>query len=212
MPLAPLHSDSIRPPDGAIRWRLLGCATTRLQRPSVGWVTRSLPTDFVGKIRYRLQRGLWWKMLRSFPPYQALRRLTCFVAVAVQKLQTTRTRSPSEGRAQVLRRGTRGMDAERGAMGHGCPFATTPERRRREGSFAKQNPDAGGGLLFGYFFLATQEKVTRPAGRNQCLSHPANRGNPRTRILAHRTTRQRRMPHSAGRMESLRSGRAAWIP
>jgi len=50
----------------------------------------------------------------------------------------------------VLRRGTRGMDAERGVMGHGCPFATAPEQRRREGSFAKQNPDAGVA-----FFLVT---------------------------------------------------------
>gem|GEM_PF-4342582 len=31
---------------------------------------------------------------------------------------------PSEGRTQALRRGTRGMDAERGTKGQGCPFVT----------------------------------------------------------------------------------------
>jgi len=42
------------------------------------------------------------------------------------------------------------MDAERGVMGHGWPFATPPEQRLSEGSFAKQNPDAGVA-----FFLVT---------------------------------------------------------
>jgi len=33
---------------------------------------------------------------------------------------------PSGGRTQALRRGTRGMDAERGTKGQGCPFVTCP--------------------------------------------------------------------------------------
>ena len=34
--------------------------------------------------------------------------------------------SPSGGRTQALCRGTRGMDAERGTKGQGCPFVTCP--------------------------------------------------------------------------------------
>ncbi len=50
-------------------------------------------------------------------------------------------RSPSGGRVEVLRRGTRGMDAERGTKGQGRPFvrgrlARPPERHRSEGSLA----------------------------------------------------------------------------
>ena len=80
----------------------------------------------------------------------------------------------------MLRRGTRGMDAERGVMGHGCPFVRgrlvrSPGAAPEGGKFCEAKPGCRGGLLFGYFFLATQEKVTRPAGRNQRFSHLANR-------------------------------------
>ncbi len=127
-------------------------------------------------------------------------------------LQTARTRSP-------FRRPSAG--AAQGDARHGCrarrdgtwmSLRAGPGAAPEGGKFCEAKPGCGGGLLFGYFFLATQEKVTRLAGRNQCLSHPANRGNPRIRILAHRTTRQRQTPRSAGLMESLRSGRSAWMP
>gem|GEM_PF-3662579 len=72
----------------------------------------------------------------------------------------------------MLRRGARGMDAERGAMGQGWPFATPPGAAPEGGKFCEAKPGCGGGLLFGYFFLATQEKVTRPAGRKPMLSQP----------------------------------------
>ena len=71
------------------------------------------------------------------------------------------------------------MDAERGVMGHGCPFATTPGAAPERGEFCAAKPGCRGGLLFGYFFLATQEKVTRPAGRNQPIS--THRNQPRHR-------------------------------
>ena len=58
------------------------------------------------------------------------------------------------------------MDAERGVMGHGCPFATAPGAAPEGGEFCEAKPGCRGGLLFGYFFLATQEKVTRRARRN----------------------------------------------
>ncbi len=40
--------------------------------------------------------------------------------------------SPSGGRAQALRRGTRGMDAERGTKGQGRPFVTCPRSNAGE--------------------------------------------------------------------------------
>ena len=58
------------------------------------------------------------------------------------------------------------MDAERGVMGQGWPFATTPGAAPERGKFCAAKPGCRGGLLFGYFFLATQEKVTRRARRN----------------------------------------------
>ena len=70
---------------------------------------------------------------------------------------------------ESARRGASGMDAERGAMGHGCPFATTPGAAPERGKFCEAKPGWWGGLLFGYFFLAKQEKVTRPAGRNRTI-------------------------------------------
>ncbi len=77
--------------------------------------------------------------------------------------------SPSGGRSQALRRGTRGMDAERVTKGQGRPFVTTsgamPERGKSGRAAAR--PGCRGRLLFGYFLLARQEKVTRRARRNR---------------------------------------------
>ncbi|MCY1300810.1 hypothetical protein D9M70_503930 [compost metagenome] len=68
------------------------------------------------------------------------------------------------------RKGLSGMDAARAAMGQGWPFAAGPwsgDGANEPG--AKRRAGCRGGLLFGYFFLARQEKVTRPGGRNQKL-------------------------------------------
>ncbi len=75
--------------------------------------------------------------------------------------------SPSGGRVEVLRSGTRGMDAERGTKGQGRPFVTCPRSGTgARGVWPQARPGCRGGLLFGYFLLARQEKVTRPGGRN----------------------------------------------
>ncbi len=53
-------------------------------------------------------------------------------------------RSPSGGRVEVLRRGTRGMDAERGAKGQGRPFVTAPGAAPERGeSGHRPDPDVG---------------------------------------------------------------------
>ena len=70
-------------------------------------------------------------MLRSFPPYEAFRRLTCFVAVAVQKLPDDSVpipfRRPSVGAAQ-------------GGARHGC-------RARSDGTgmSLRDDPRSGAG-------------------------------------------------------------------
>ena len=78
----------------------------------------------------------------------------------------------------MLRRGTRGMDAERGAMGQGWPFATTPGAAPERGEFCEASRGRlvrmQGWPSFWLLFLRL-EKVTRPAGRNQCLSQLSHR-------------------------------------
>src|SRR5690606_24707943 len=58
--------------------------------------------------------------------------------------QATGTRSPSEGRVEVLRRGTRGRDAERGRKGQGRPFVTAPGATPERGKSGRRpDPDVG---------------------------------------------------------------------
>src|SRR5690606_6205045 len=53
-------------------------------------------------------------------------------------------RSPSGGRVEVLRRGTRGMDAERGTKGQGRPFVTAPGAAPERGKSGRRpDPDVG---------------------------------------------------------------------
>jgi hypothetical protein len=61
-----------------------------------------------------------------------------------------------------------GREAGRRARseGTGTPFATAPGVTPEGGELCAAKPGCRGGLLFGYFFLATQEKVTRRARRN----------------------------------------------
>ena len=68
---------------------------------------------------------------------------------------------------EVLRRGTSRMDAARGVKGHGRPLYAGPrsDTGGRE-VWPQAGPGCRGGLLFGYFLLARQEKVTRRARRN----------------------------------------------
>ena len=74
--------------------------------------------------------------------------------------------SPSGGRAQALCRGTRGMDAERGAKGQGCPFAPCP----RNGAGAREVwPRSGqtrmlGRAFFCLLFFARAKKSEAPGG------------------------------------------------
>jgi hypothetical protein len=77
---------------------------------------------------------------------------------------------------EVSRRGTRGMDAERGAKGQGRPFVTAPGAAPERG-----NPGAAGAgcrarFLLGYFlFRASKEKVTRPGAETRSVSTLDNR-------------------------------------
>ena len=68
-------------------------------------------------------------------------------------------RIPSGGRVEVLWRGAFGMDAKRGAMGQGWPFATTLGTVPERGEFRVAKPGCRAHFLFGYFlFRASKEK------------------------------------------------------
>lgn len=68
---------------------------------------------------------------------------------------------------EVLRRGAFGMDAKRGVMGQGWPFATTLGAVPERGEFRGAKPGCRARFLFGYFlFRASKEKVTRRKGEN----------------------------------------------
>ena len=71
-------------------------------------------------------------------------------------------RRPSGGVAQ----GDARQDAERGTKGQGRPFVTAPGAAPEGGKSggAAARPGCRGALLFGYFLLGTQEKVTRRKG------------------------------------------------
>ncbi len=66
---------------------------------------------------------------------------------------------------EVLWRGAFGMDAKRGVMGQGWPFATTLGAAPERGEFRVAKPGCRARFLFGYFlFRASKEKVTRRKG------------------------------------------------
>jgi len=93
--------------------------------------------------------------------------------------QASRTNSPVRRPSVGVAQGDARQDAERGVKGQGRPFATAPGAAPEGGEFCEAKPGCRGGLLFGYFLLARQEKVTRPAGRN--LNHQATRQSASTR-------------------------------
>ncbi|GEM_PF-1685271 len=82
---------------------------------------------------------------------------------------------PSGGREEVLRRRTRGRtpseERRTGPPRQGRPFVTAPGAAPERGNPGVAGAGCRGGLLFGYFLLARQEKVTRPGGRNQMCQH-----------------------------------------
>ena len=76
-------------------------------------------------------------------------------------------RRPSGGVVQ----GDARQDAERGTKGQGRPFVTAPGAAPEGGKSGgvAARPGCRGALLFGYFLLGTQEKVTRRKGERGAL-------------------------------------------
>ncbi|HAW25628.1 MAG TPA: hypothetical protein DCX38_20140 [Pseudomonas sp.] len=90
-------------------------------------------------------------MLRSFPPYEARRRLKRFVAVAIQELPDGSFPSPlQEAERRRCAGGREAWMPSEERWARDGPSRRPPEQRRSEGSFAQQNPDAGVA-----FFLVT---------------------------------------------------------
>jgi hypothetical protein len=138
MPLAPLRSDSIRPPERGVRRRLAGRALEKPEAMSSQGGLIDSCGEFVG-----------WKTAKHFPPQSSPRSVSNFAfenrwvsfALPTLRLAPTSaslhrpsdpTESPlSEGRAQVAWKGLSGMDAARAALGrgrhrHGWPVAASP--------------------------------------------------------------------------------------
>src|SRR5690606_8640970 len=76
---------------------------------------------------------------------------------------------PSEGRMESLCKGLSGMDAARGAMGQGWPFATGPwksDGMKEPRARSDRGRMPGALLLWLLSSWASKKKVTRPGGRN----------------------------------------------
>ena len=155
LPPIPFHVDSTRPPDGTL---------SQPRRPCTHrWFPRSAWEPIQGRSASRRRgasvaacpRGAW----------------------ARSRLVATRRRAELDGRGRAeipvrrpsggVAQGTRDRDVERGTKGQGRPFVTAPGAAPEGGQFRAAKPVCRGGLLFGYFLLARQEKVTRRARRNQ---------------------------------------------
>jgi len=128
-----------------------------------------------------LARDVGWIPTQSFPPQatskflSGLGRLICKPAgklrvthrtEPLRNFQSARTpapvRRPSGGVAQGDARHGRRARSE----GTGTSLRDGPRSGAGGGEFCEAKPGCRSGLLFGYFFLAKQEKVTRRARRN----------------------------------------------
>ena len=112
--------------------------------------------------------GVWscLKVLYSFPDGSHASRGNHQCAKRQDKPPgNSEPESPSGGRVEVLRRGTSRMDAVRGVKGHGRPlYAGRRSGTGRREVWPQVRPGCRGALLFGYFLLGKQEKVTRRKG------------------------------------------------
>ena len=111
---------------------------------------------------FRFRVSQWWKSLRRFPPYRAVFPRAAQRKTIRQLGARVPVRRPSGGVAQ----GDARQDAERGTMGQGRPSVTAPGAAPEGGKSggAAARPGCRGALLFGYFLLGKQEKVTRRKG------------------------------------------------
>ena len=126
------------------------------------WVSFALPTLRTSRPSTRNPFGLVLRRLlvRTHANKQSVS------LPLLHTLQTTRSRIPFRRPSVCVAQGDARQDAERGVKGQGPPFATAPGVTPEGAEFCAAKPGCRGGLLFGYFFLATQEKVTRRARRN----------------------------------------------
>ena len=148
-------------------WKFLNGNSNKALQSSAGFVGWKTAEHFPPQSTRRLVSNLVQETLWVSFALPTLRSLEAPTTASLHGLSDT-TESPlSGGRAQVAWKGLSGMDAARAAMGQGWPFAACPwSGDGARVPFAQRRAGCRGGLLFGYFFLATQEKVTRRARRN----------------------------------------------
>jgi len=150
MPLAPLHADSIRPPERGVRRGLL--VRSRNNRKSISTQKR------FAYVPNGNENLVGWKTAKHFPSRSTQESLSAsgrenrWVSFALPTLRVGSTTASLHGlsdntepplpggRAQMSRKGLSGMDAARAAMGQGWPFAAGPwsvtgarEHRRSRG-------------------------------------------------------------------------------
>ena len=117
--------------------------------------------------------------------------------------------SPSGGRAQALRRGSRGMDAERVTKGQGRPFVTCP----RSGAGARavwarsDQTRMSGWAFFCLLFFAQTKKSEAPEGAQPIVqATPCVTGTAQGLITHNRHNKAPTLEH--GRQQAAREARA----
>ncbi|TYP64303.1 hypothetical protein A9A72_1231089 [Stutzerimonas stutzeri] len=195
MPLAPLRSDFIRPPERGVRRRLM--VRCRKNWKSVSGQQRCV------YVPSRNENIVGWKTAEHFPPRSALKSSTHnlsenrWVSFALPTLRSLEarisaslhvpsdtTKPPlSEGRVQVMWKGLSGMDAARAAMGQGWPFAAGPwnvtgarEPRRSRGRMQGQDflvPFGATAKRDSPSRAKPSRRPTAPMGPNESSSNPS---------------------------------------
>ena len=105
-------------------------------------------------MRQHLEENAAWRQLKQ--NYSQLLPLLC-----QPKKYQPRTKSPSGGRAEVLRRGTSRMDAARGVMGQGGPMYAGPRSNTGTRDVERSGTRMQGRVSFAYFSLHGQRKVSK---------------------------------------------------
>ncbi len=111
-------------------------------------------------------------MAARFMEEKAKSKKRCGPSLSIPQSCSRRQSPLSGGRAQVLHRGVRGMDAEQGTMGQGWPVETTLGAAPERGKSERSEDPHGGANGFGYF---CPDKSDPPSRAEPALS--ASTGN-----------------------------------
>lgn len=147
MPLNPLHNDSTRPPDGAfgVVCEIGDLAPNRARALRLGRNALALSSAFHITLKHR------------GPQIPSGGR-----NVAKRSNSRRPARRASAASSGGAGRGAFGMDAKRGIMGQGWPFATILGTVPERGELSAAKPVCRARFLFGYFLFREQRESDSP--------------------------------------------------